>query len=335
MKSKRVGIVMGGTSAERSVSLASGHAVADALFEAGYTVVPVDLDGEKNPLLELSQARIDVAFLALHGRLGEDGCIQGMLEWLGIPYTGSSVLGSALCLDKLKAKELLRLHNLPTAPYYEYAGSLSRDQILEAHGSFGYPVVVKPRREGSSIGLSRATNPEELVTAMDKGLACDDSVVVERYVRGKEITVGVLDGRVLGALEIETQSGLYDYEAKYTPGATRYHVPARLPSALYRNVLFLAERAVGALGVTGAARVDLIVTENQNEYVLEVNTLPGMTATSLLPRIAEAAGYGFLELCEAILAGARLHVGRAARPSTAQLIPMVQPTQSPLRVAVG
>ncbi|HMJ14943.1 MAG TPA: D-alanine--D-alanine ligase [Polyangiaceae bacterium] len=324
MKAKRVGVLMGGNSAEREVSIRSGKAVAAALDEAGYDVVPIVLGSGATAARTLCKARLDVAFLALHGGLGEDGCVQGLLEMLEIPYTGSSVLSSALAMDKLKAKELFRLYNVPTPPYYEFSGTLSAAAVEETHGSFGFPVIAKPRREGSSIGVSRASNLAELVTALDKALTHDRSALVERFVAAREVAVGILNGRVLGAIEVVPKNGIYDYEAKYTPGRSEYHMPARLSDMRYRGVLNLAERAAEALGTYGALRVDLLVTEGQNEYVLEVNTLPGMTPTSLLPMIAAAAGYGFPELCTAIVDGARLHTGTpaadAARPAL-QVVP--------------
>ncbi len=249
---------------------------------------------------------------ALHGRGGEDGCVQGLLELSGIPYTGSGVLGSALAMDKLKAKEMFRLHNVPTPPYYT-AGRSDIDALEEVHGSFGFPAIVKPRREGSSVGLAKAANLAELAVALDQALKFDENVLVERYVRGMEVHVGVLDGRVLGAIEVVPKSGLYDYRAKYTPGMTDYVCPPRLPATRLRGIMNLAERAVRALSCSGACRVDLLVTEGENEYVLEVNTLPGMTPTSLLPKIADAAGMDYGALCEAILDGARLHAGLPTR----------------------
>lgn len=318
MRASRVGVIMGGSSAEKEISLRSGQAVFNALCDAGHDVVPVVLGEGVDPFGALVEADMDVAFLALHGRLGEDGCIQGMLEVLGVPYTGSGVMASALAMDKLKAKELFRLHNVPTPPYYVFDGKSSSADIEEMHGSFGFPAIVKPRREGSSIGVARADNMSELAQAIEDALAYDDSVLVERFVKGSEVAVGILDGRVLGAIEVAPREGLYDFRAKYTPGMTEYHMPARLPPARYRGVLNLAERAAQALDTAGAVRVDLIVTEGQNEYVLEVNTLPGMTPTSLLPKIAAAAGFGFTELCEAILARATLQTGspRAARAAS-------------------
>ncbi len=304
----RVGVLMGGSSSEREVSLRSGKAVAEALEARGHEVVRIVLGDEigLDLVAAVRRARIDVAFLALHGRYGEDGCVQGMLELAGIPYTGSSVLSSALAMDKLKAKELFRLHNVPTPPYYTAAPKDLAD-LETLHGSFGFPVVVKPRAEGSSVGVSKATSLPELARALEHAFSYDETAIVERFVVASEINVGILDGRVLGAIEIVPKNGMYDYQAKYTPGMTEYFMPARLSPTRYRGVMHLAERAAEALGCTGAVRVDLLVTSGENEYVLEVNTLPGMTTTSLMPKIAASAGYDFADLCEAILTSARVH----------------------------
>ncbi len=313
MEALRVAVVMGGTSSEREVSLRSGAAVAEALEGLGHDVVRVDLGTGAEALKALASTPMDVAFLALHGRQGEDGVVQGILEMLGVPYTGSGVMGSALAMDKLKSKELFRLHNVPTPPYYEIKQS-EVESLADMHGSFGYPVIVKPRREGTSLGVVKATNLAELSVAVETALQFDDSVLVERFIKGREVAVGLLDGRVLGAIEIAPRGELYDFEAKYTPGMTEYFMPARLEATRTRGILNLAERAAQAVGARGAARVDLLVTEGQNEYVLEVNTLPGMTPTSLLPKIASAAGYDFAGLCEAILSSARLDSRNIAAP---------------------
>lgn len=322
MKKRRVAVVMGGTSAEREVSLRTGDGVARALESLGYRVVRVVFGPKTRGVDELlREAHVDAAFLALHGRGGEDGCVQGLCELLGIPYTGSNVLASALAMDKLKAKELFRLHNVPTPPYYVVTRS-ELDELADVHGSFGFPVVVKPRGEGSSVGVARASDLDELEHAVAQALRFDDSVLVERFVRATEIHVGILNGRVLGAIEVVPKSGFYDYEAKYTAGATEYILPPRIPTTRARGVMNLADRAAQALGCTGACRVDLLVTEGENEYVLEVNTLPGMTPTSLLPKIAAAAGLDYPALCESILEGARLHARlphRTQRPSSALL----------------
>lgn len=316
MTKRRVGVLMGGSSGERDISLRTGEGVARALEARGHDVARVVV-GDVPVDIALRNANIDVAFLALHGRGGEDGCIQGMLELLGIPYTGSSVLASALAMDKLKAKEMFRLHNVPTPPYYVVTdGDLP--ELEEIHGSFGFPVIIKPRSEGSSIGLTKAANLHELRAGIQAALAHDKFALVERFIKATEVHVGILDGRVLGCIEVAPKNGLYDYKAKYTAGETDYILPPRIAPTRVRGVMNLAERAVRALGCTGAVRVDLLVTEGENEYVLEVNTLPGMTPTSLLPKIAEHAGIDYGALCEAILESATLHAGIASSARTSR-----------------
>ena len=299
---RKIGVLMGGLSAERDVSIRSGEAVVAALTDRGYDAWPLFVDRDLD--LVLRQARIDVAFLALHGRYGEDGCVQGLLELFGIPYTGSSVLASALAMDKLKSKELFRLHNLPTPPYYVHIRGEGAPS--EQHGSFGFPSVVKPRAEGSSLGVRRVDDIDELDNAVEEALRFDDDVLVERFIEGKEISVGILDGKPLGAVEIVPKRGFYDFQNKYTSGRAEYHLPARLSPERYRSALRLATLAHEALGCDGATRVDLIVSERGNEVILELNTLPGLTPTSLLPKIAHGAGLSFEDLVEEILKGAHL-----------------------------
>jgi D-alanine-D-alanine ligase len=338
MKDWRVGILMGGLSAEREVSLRTGEGVASALKERGYDVARIFFGPGTRGIDQLvREAKIDVAFLALHGRGGEDGCVQGLLELMGIPYTGSSVLASALAMDKLRSKELFRLHNLPTPPYYLLceADLLS---LPEVHENFGFPVIVKPRSEGSSVGVAKAGSLDELRAAAENALAHDSFALVERYVRAMEVHVGVLDGRVLGGIEVVPKSGFYDYSSKYTAGATEYICPPRLGTTRARGVMNLAERAARALGCSGACRIDLLVTEGENEYVLEVNTLPGMTPTSLLPKIAASAGLDYGSLCEAILRGARLHAGlpeAEASPRSSQVSSTERDLHLVSRVATG
>ena len=296
---------MGGLSAEREISVKTGEAVFHALRRKGYDVQKIFVDHDIDQVLR--QNPIDVAFLALHGTYGEDGCIQGLLEVLQIPYTGSGVLPSALAFDKSKAKELFRLYNIPTPPYYSVDAS-QLNHLAELHGSFGFPAFVKPRRSGSSIGAGRANDLQELQARCEDALQFDHSILVERFVSGREVTVGVLQGRALGALEISPKGRFYDYKSKYQKGQSEYHFPARLSPTRYKGILNLGERAAQCLGVLSACRVDMLVTEGENEYVLEVNTLPGMTETSILPMIAKGAGYSFEELCEAILNDAHLGV---------------------------
>lgn len=307
MRSRRIGVLMGGLSSEKAVSVDTGEAVLAALLGRGYDAHPIFVDRDLD--LALRQTQIDVAFIALHGRYGEDGCVQGMLETLGIPYTGSDVLASALSMNKVKAKELFRLHNLPTPPYHViYRGDDAA--LLAQHGDFGYPCVVKPVSEGSSVGVEIVRSPTELLEACERGFCFDSELLVERLIEGMEVSVGILGDRAIGAVEIEPSAEFYDYGAKYTSGATSYHVPPRLGPERYRGVLTQALAAHRALGCTGATRVDLIVSQSGNEYILEVNTVPGLTRTSLLPKIAHAAGLEFEDLVEAILYGARLSASR-------------------------
>jgi D-alanine-D-alanine ligase len=328
VKTKRVGVLMGGVSTEREVSLRTGEAIHDALRERGYDVVKVLVDRDID--VSLRDIPIDVAFLALHGTYGEDGCVQGLLEMRGIPYTGSSVMASALAMDKLKSKQLFRLYNVPTPPYYCVAED-KLEELAEIHGSFGFPAFVKPRSQGSSVGAGKATDLAELKRLCEQALVFDEYALVERFVAGREVSVAVLDGKALGAIEIVPKATFYDYKTKYTAGGSEYHFPARLSPTRYKNVLQLAERAVDALEVRGATRVDLLITEGENEYVLDVNTLPGMTQTSLLPKIAKgAAGLDFPDLCEEILKRARLHQRRPedakASPTSIAQAPRAQAT---------
>lgn len=309
MRNKRIGVLCGGLSAEREVSLRTGEAILVALQDRGYDAHRVFVDRDLD--LVLRQQRIEVAFLALHGRYGEDGCVQGLLEILGIPYTGSDVLSSALAMNKVKAKEIFRLRNLPTPPYYvvDRERQDQIDQIGDDHAGFGFPAVVKPAGEGSSVGVSIAHDVKELEIACEEALRFDDEVLVERFIEGREVSVAILNDRALGAIEIappKQGAGFYDYGAKYTSGKSEYHMPARLSPERYRGVLTQALLAHRALGCAGATRVDMIVSERGNEYVLEVNTIPGMTPTSLLPKIAHHAGLDFATLVEEMLGGARL-----------------------------
>ncbi len=307
MQSRKVGVLMGGLSSEREVSLRTGEAVVAALRERGHDAIPIYVDRDVD--VALRQERIDVAFIALHGRWGEDGCIQGLLETLGIPYTGSDVLSSALAMHKGKAKELFRLHNLPTPAYYTLTADDASD-LVGVHGDFGFPCVVKPISEGSSVGVAICDDLAELAAAVDRALCFDDELLVERFIGGKEVSVAILEDRALGAVEIAPRDGFYDYANKYTRGATDYFVPPRLSPERMRGVLAQALRAHTALGCKGATRVDMIVSESGNEFILELNTVPGLTPTSLLPKIADVAGISFPELCELMLAGASLATRR-------------------------
>ncbi len=303
---RRIGVLMGGLSSERDLSLRTGEAVHAALIERGHDAVKLFADRDLD--LALRAERIDVAYVALHGRYGEDGCVQGLLELLGIPYTGSSVLASALAMDKLKAKELFRLHNLPTPSYYvQHRGS---GAPLQQHGSFGFPAVVKPRAEGSSLGVKRVDDPDELEQAVEEAARFDDDVLVERHVDGLELHVAVLGGRALGAVEVAGPgSPIFDFAARQGHRALNLVSPPRLGPERLRGVLTFAERAVRALEASGLCEVDVVVSERGNEYVLEVDTQPSLGPQGLVPKIAHSIDLEFGDLIEAVLCDAQLHTG--------------------------
>jgi|ERR1700687_422462 len=299
---RRVGVLVGGWGEEREISLHTGAAVLSALSEAGYSAVRVDAGQDLARVLV--DKGVEVAFLALHGRMGEDGRVQGLLEVLGIPYTGSGVLASALAMNKPFAKKLFALHNLQTPFGY----TLRPDQLArqrELHGDLGFPCIAKPACGGSSVGVSIASSFEQLAIAVHRASAYGGDVLVERYVRGQELTVGILEDRVLGNCEMVHGLPVFDYSRKYE-GGTQYHLPAQLSAARQANVEQMAKAAYEALGCRGYGRVDLIASEHDNDHVLEVNTLPGLTQTSLLPKIAAHAGIPFPQLVERILSQAEL-----------------------------
>jgi D-alanine-D-alanine ligase len=304
MKDKKIGVLMGGLSAERDVSLKSGLAVHQALLGLGYDSTAIDVRHDVAALLR--DERIEVAFIALHGRYGEDGCIQGLLELLQIPYTGSGVLASALAMHKLYSKQAFAAAGLTITPYL----AVRRGDTLDADAvPFGLPVVVKPVQEGSSVGVSIVRQADQLQAALHEAFQYDELVLVEQYVKGREVQVGILDNRPIGAIEIVPKKEFYDFEAKYSDGMAEHFFPARLDTALYEKVQQLGLKAHQTLGCDGYCRVDFLVTERGDCYLLEVNTLPGMTALSLLPEIAQkGAGLSFHQLVEQILLSARLKI---------------------------
>jgi len=300
LKTKKIGVLMGGLSAEREVSLKSGAAVLATLKAKGYQAVGIDVS--RDLPAQLSAEGIEIAFVALHGRFGEDGSVQGVLELMGIPYTGSGVLASALAMDKVFSKIVFRSAGLTVAPYQVLRRGEKRPL------SFAVPAVVKPAREGSSVGVSIVKDPANMDAALDEAFRYDDQVLVERFIDGREVQVGILDGKALGAIEIVPKNEFYDFEAKYTPGMAEHILPARLPAPIYADVLKAGELAHAALSCDGYSRVDFLVTEAGEAYLLEVNTLPGMTDLSLLPEIARGAGIDFPELIERILLGSGLKI---------------------------
>ena len=285
---------MGGISAEREVSLKSGTAIHNVLKTAGYNTVAIDVGSDICNVL--ATARIETAFLALHGGHGEDGSIQGMLEVLGIPYTGSGVLASALAMDKEASKKVFLYHNVPVPPFEVFRKG---ERIKETVA--GFPCVVKPAAEGSSIGVAIVREKNDFGKAMDNAFLFGSRLIVEPFIEGKEVHIGILNGKVLGGVEVRPAGGFYSYEAKYTAGLTEYILPPELDHGVYERAKATALSAYTALGCKGAARVDLRIDVHGNPYVLEVNTIPGMTETSLLPKIARLARVDFLQLIEEII----------------------------------
>ncbi len=301
---KRVGVLYGGRSSEREISLRTGAAIHGALVGKGHDAVLVDVGTDVAERLRAE--RIEVAFVALHGRWGEDGCIQGLLECLGIPYTGSGVAASALGMDKALAKLVFRARGIPV-PEGISVPSAKAASLGPADVPFGLPCVVKPAREGSSVGVHLCRDPASFAAAVADAARYPGEVVVERYHAGREVQGAVLDGEGLGVIEVKPAAEFYDFKAKYqSGGTTQYLFPAPLPKDVYDRVLDVAVRAHRALGCEGATHSDLILGEDGSIVLLEVNTLPGMTEASLLPKIAAGVGIDFPTLCERILATASL-----------------------------
>jgi D-alanine-D-alanine ligase len=293
-----VAVVMGGTSAERDVSLSTGRQILSALNESRYQVSSLDPARPAALVSALTENRPDVVFIALHGPGGEDGTIQGTLDFLGLPYTGSGVLASALAMDKVMAKRMLIAQGI----------RMPLDRALQSGdplpAGLSYPVVVKPNRQGSTIGMSIVKTEQDLPLALAAAFEHDETALVEEFITGMEITVPVLGNRELEPLpivEIVPASGFYDFQAKYTPGATDEIVPARLPAALAEQARQIALLCHRSLGCRGMSRTDMFVTADGQIFTLEVNTIPGMTPTSLLPRSAEAAGIPFPRLLDRLI----------------------------------
>ncbi|MFP4079043.1 MAG: D-alanine--D-alanine ligase [Ectothiorhodospira sp.] len=296
----RVAVLMGGWSAERAISLRSGQAVLDALRAAGVDAQGVDAG--RDVLEVLRRGGFDRAFIALHGRGGEDGVVQGALELAGIPYTGSGVAASAMAMDKLMTKRLWRGAGLPTPDFRVLETGFDPQAVAE---SLGLPLIVKPALEGSSIGMTRVTRAEELVTAHATAAACGGPVLAERWIAGGEYTAAILDGEALPLIRLETPRAFYDYEAKYRAGDTRYHCPCGLPPEEEARLRALALEAFAAVSGAGWGRVDLMRDESGQPWLIEVNTVPGMTDHSLVPMAARAAGLDFQALVLRILDTAR------------------------------
>jgi D-alanine-D-alanine ligase len=304
MSKIRLALLAGGTSGEREISLKGAAGVEQALNKDKYEVLRYD------PATDLARLaadadRLDAAFILLHGLHGEDGTVQGMLDLLGIPYQGSGVLGSALAMDKHLAKTMYKLHGLPVAAW-EMATKADIDNPLPLLEKLALPVVVKPVRQGSSLGMSIVRQAELLAPALAKAFAHDSQVMVEEFIQGREITVGVLGNAELTALPLvevipDSRYDFFDYEAKYTPGATREVCPAEVEDAIRDKAQEYGLRAHKALQLRGCSRTDMIIREDGGIFLLETNTIPGMTPTSLLPQAAAQAGLDFSALLDRLI----------------------------------
>lgn len=312
---KKIGVLMGGSSAEREVSLKSGTAVYKSLRSLKYNVAAIDAGEDLCAVLK--KQKIEIAFIALHGGHGENGAVQGLLEIMGVPYTGSGILASALAMDKEASKKVFLYHNIPTPPFKIVMRDASRVPGKKSGGSsnpsrmhhslpdFQMPWVIKPATEGSSVGVEIVKDEAGLKGALKRAFAYGEKVVAEKYIKGKEVQIGILNDRVLGGVEVRPSLEFYNYEAKYTAGLTEYISPPQLKKKVYDQARDTALAAHKALGCSGATRVDLIINSEGDPFVLEVNTIPGMTETSLLPKIAKNAGLGFGELLTRILGDIR------------------------------
>jgi len=310
LTTKRIAVLMGGQSAEREVSLRSGRAILAALLRRGYDAVSLDVDASVGSRLRESQA--EVAFIALHGPGGEDGTIQGMLEILGIPYTGSGVQACAVAMDKAMTKALLEYAGIPV-PRGRVLATPARNARLPR--GFRLPVVVKPVSQGSTVGITIVRRARDLPTAMGTALEFGPEILLEDYIEGRELTVAVLNGRPLPVVEIIAPHGFYDFAAKYTPGACTYKAPAPLGARQTTLLQTLALAVHRRLGCRGASRVDFRMDRKGRPFVLEINTVPGMTETSLLPMAAKAAGLSYEALVEGFLESA-MERAAMARPAT-------------------
>lgn len=294
----RVAVLMGGTSAEREVSLNSGQAVLNALMAAGVSAFGIDYQGRVEDITE--HGPIDRVFLALHGRGGEDGVIQGMLETLDIPYTGSGVMGSAIAMDKKRSKYIWQGMSLPT-PRFGYVSEMRQNLVTQLVSLMGFPLAVKPSREGSSIGVYKVNSQSQLEAAIDGALAKDNEVLLEQWVSGQEYTVGILGDESLPVIGLKTDHVFYDYDAKYESDDTQYLLPCGLSAEEEKGLGNLARRAFKALGCSGWGRVDVMRDAQGQFWLLEVNTTPGMTSHSLVPMAAKAKGMSMSELVVKIL----------------------------------
>ena len=296
LKQKKIAVLCGGNSAERAVSLNSGMAVYDALISTGFNAIKID--SQNNLIEQLNEHQVDVAFIALHGVGGEDGTVQGLLEFYGLPYTGSGVKASAICMDKWRTKLIWQGLGLPTPDFIQ----AQSEQALKAFcEKVSLPLMVKPALEGSSIGISKVNASSEIEGAFKAALDTGSPVLAEQFITGKEFTVSILNGKALPAIQLKPANDFYDYDAKYIQDDTEYLLPCGLSGQKEKELQTLALQAYQALDCEGWGRVDVMQDENEKFWLIEVNTVPGMTDHSLVPMAARAAGIEFPQLVQSIL----------------------------------
>lgn len=295
----KIGVFMGGPSTEREISLASGKAVYESLNQAGLNVAAMDIktDGKEENIRLIKSQKINLAFIALHGRFGEDGQIQEILDTLKVPYTGSGALASRLAMDKIASRKIFEASALHVPRYKTEDKPSYNANWIALHNDFTLPLVVKPATHGSSIGLSVVDREGYLDKSVDLAFSFDERIIIEEYIRGREVTVGILGELALPVIEIIPKKRFFDYEAKYRAGMADYVVPAELEDAIAQNIQEAALSAHKLLGCYGCSRVDMILSSDNIPFVLEVNTIPGLTKTSLLPKAAKVAGIDFSQLC--------------------------------------
>ena len=300
LKKEKIAVLLGGTSAEREVSLQSGKAVLEALLNQGYNAHPVD--PKEYPVANLKNDGFDRVFNILHGRGGEDGTMQGLLEQIGLPYTGCGVMASALTMDKMRTKMLWKAFGLPVAEMEvvtrETFNNINSEEVV---ARLGLPLMVKPSLEGSSVGLTKVKTVEALKSAVEFALKFDNTILIEEWLAGDELTVPVLDGKVLPAIRIVPEGEFYDYEAKYISDNTQYFCPAGLMPEREQELALLVKRAYEAVGCRGWSRIDVMCDSKGNFRLVEVNTNPGMTSHSLFPKSAATVGISFEQLVVKIL----------------------------------
>ncbi len=298
---KKIGVLMGGMSAERDISMRSGLAVYQALQELGYNSEAIDVG--KDIVNVLKKSKVKFVFLALHGGIGENGAIQGLLDVIGIPYTGSGVLASALAMDKEASKKAFMHHGLEVPRFIvvrQQKGKKKAQPVLTTP-DFPLPWVVKPASEGSSIGVNIVKDENDLMPAVEKAFSLGDRVIIEEFIKGREVHIGIIGERAIGGVEVRPTLEFYNYEAKYTSGLTEYIIPPEIEEPLFESLKEKALIAHKALGCSGYSRVDFMLDSDGRPYILEVNTLPGMTGTSLLPKIAQSDGMSFKDLLEEVI----------------------------------